>query len=55
MNVSAHEFGHILGIDDMYNMTNPPFPDSIMNMNYVINEDVEMALNAFITTQWQTW
>ena len=65
--VAAHEFGHILGINDGYNNSDTKKIDSIMcdqfgtenNIRYsdrkATNIDLEMALQAYKSDQWQYW
>ena len=55
--VAAHEFGHILGVGDMY--INPDYAGvkSIFN-NFgtpVYKRDIDMVLKAWNTGEWQAW
>ncbi|MDR2572322.1 MAG: InlB B-repeat-containing protein [Oscillospiraceae bacterium] len=56
--VSAHEFGHILGIGDMYGDYSILNILSIMNDNFSVSvqpRDIKMALIAWERNEWQTW
>jgi hypothetical protein len=56
--VSAHEFGHILGIGDMYGDYSILNLDSIMSDNFSISvqpRDIKMALIAWERNDWQPW
>lgn len=49
--ISAHEFGHLLGVDDMYDGYEQVYGPSIYynkEYNYVTGQDIEMVLTAFI-------
>ena len=53
----AHEFRHVLGIDDYYVRLPGSSFDSIMNKVScpVSNEDVEMLISAYETGEWTVW
>jgi len=55
--VSAHEFGHILGVSDAYNTKNSTGVTSIYNVfgTKVQEGDIAMVLNAWSTGKWQKW
>jgi hypothetical protein len=63
--VAAHEFGHIMGVEDLYNKSkeikrkySPDWNPSIMNQEFYINAsdvDIEKVLTAFETNSWQKW
>ncbi len=65
--LAAHEFGHILGINDGYNNSDTKKIDSIMCDEYgrennirrsdrkATNIDLEMALRAYKADEWQYW
>ncbi len=57
-NVSAHEFGHLLGVDDMYKGYDEIYGPSIFyNEKYhnVTSQDIEMVLIAYILGYFVTW
>ena len=55
--VSAHEFGHILGVDDVYDTAVADKVTSIMNAfgTAVQSRDIEKVLSAFSSGKWQKW
>jgi predicted Zn-dependent protease len=67
--VAAHEFGHILGVEDYYIYVQPensvyradadPNKPSVFNLQWeqapVVSGDVEKVLTAFLTNKWQKW
>jgi len=63
--VAAHEFGHILGVDDLYNKPQdirdkyaPASNPSIYNQAFGVQAsdiDLEKILTAFSEDKWQTW
>ena len=55
--VSAHEFGHILGVGDAYNSKNSTGVTSIFNEfgTGVQPGDIAKVLNAWSTKKWQSW
>ena len=57
-NVAAHEFGHLLGVDDMYKGYDEIYGPSIFyNEKYhnVTSKDIEMVLIAYILGCFVTW
>ncbi len=55
--VSAHEFGHLLGVDDMPMGYNQVYGLSIYDneTQYVTNQDIEMVLKAFALGSFVKW
>jgi hypothetical protein len=55
--VSAHEFGHILGVGDAYNSKNSTGVTSIFNVfgTCVQQGDIDKVLAAWSTNKWQKW
>jgi hypothetical protein len=59
--VSAHEFGHMLGIGDAYNgtnaMSNPLYANDLMmvQMGVTSETDIYMVLEAWRINQYQLW
>jgi len=55
--VSAHEFGHILGVGDAYNSNNSTGVTSIFNAfgTSVQQGDIAKVLSAWNTKKWQNW
>lgn len=55
--VSAHEFGHLLGVDDMPTGYNQGYGLSIYDNEtlYVTDQDIEMVLQAFILGSFVKW
>ena len=55
--VSAHEFGHVMGVADVYNTKLAGTVTSIMNVfgTRVQSIDIEKVLTAFSTGKWQKW
>ena len=55
--VAAHEFGHLLGVEDYYKKHPNSPKDSIFNkfLGHLTSEDLEMVLNSFATQSIGRW
>ena len=54
---AAHEFGHVLGVDDAYNSKSSSGKGGIFDAIYnrVQQKDMDMVLRAWSTGRWQKW